>query len=315
MESGPIVLIQQSPAPVPAAPAASKPSGAETDFSNLMDLELEAAGSDKPPPPRVAVTQVPLPGADSPVGKVGRLAERPDEEGELATVAPIRILYRLAVDRASGLLVVDTGGSNGISKEIYFSAGAPEFVTSNVARELLGEYLVSQKVISAGELAMALAMMPHFGGKLGDTLVGLGLMKPLDVFRHLTRQVREKIIDVCTWQKGHYRWFRGKRNQREAFPLGLDAFEVLGAGATALPAEALDTWVALFAERTPVAAKNPRVVPEAFRLGSYPRDVYNRLDGRLATKAFLQRFTNVDDRLAFLRTLYLLIQSELAYWA
>ena len=159
-----------------------------------------------------------------------------DEEGDFSRIPPLRILYRLAVEKQSGLLVVEIGA---ITKEIYFVAGIPEFVSSNVARELLGEYLVSQKVISPGELAMALAMMPHFGGKLGDTLVGLGLMKPLDVFRHLTRQVRDKIIDVCTWQKGQYRWYKGKRNARESFPLGLDAFEIIGAGAFAISPEGL----------------------------------------------------------------------------
>jgi len=161
---------------------------------------------------------------------------------------------------------------------------------------------------------MALAMMPHFGGRLGDTLVGLGLLKPLDVFRHLTRQVRDKIVDVCTWQKGTYRWFRGKRVSRESFPLGLDAFEVLGAGATALPGDLVEAWAEPSFDRLPVAAKNGRVVPEAFRLGTYPRDVYNRLDGRNSLRQLLGRFTSLEDRLAFLRTLYLLHQTELAYW-
>ena len=81
---------------------------------------------------------------------------------------------------------------------------------------------------------MALAMMPHYGGKLGDTLVGLGLLKPLEVFRHLTRQVRTKIIDVCTWNKGGFGWYAGRENPREAFPLDFNAFEILGAGAMAL---------------------------------------------------------------------------------
>jgi serine/threonine-protein kinase len=161
---------------------------------------------------------------------------------------------------------------------------------------------------------MALAMMPHFGGRLGDTLVGLGLLKPLDVFRQLTRQVREKIVDVCTWGKGVYRWYHGRKTTRESFPLGLDAFEVLGAGATALPVDMVEAWAQPHFDRSPVAAKNGRVVPEAFRLGSYPRDVYNRLDGRNALRQLVSRHTNVSDRVAFLRTLYLLHQTELAYW-
>ena len=244
--------------------------------------------------------------------RVVRPSERPHEEGDLAFMPPIRVLYRLAVDKATGLLVVD---NTAVIKEIYFASGAPEYVASNLTRELLGEYLVAQKVISPAELAMALAMMPHFGGKIGDTLVGLGLLKPLDVFRHLSRQVREKIVDVCTWPRGTFQWYPGKRNTREAFPLGLDAFEVLGAGGTALPDEMMESWSLPFHERHPVAAKNARVVPEAFRLGNYPRDIYNRLDGRVPLRQHLSRYTSQDDRLAFLRTVYLLVQTDLATWS
>jgi tRNA A-37 threonylcarbamoyl transferase component Bud32 len=288
----------------PSRPATARPARAARSGTPVSSARVAS--------PAAPATSPPAPSAQ----RLGRVNEDPDEEGDLSATPPIRILYRLAVEKASGLLVVEVGGSGagGVTKEIYFAGGAPEFVASNLARELLGEYLVAQKVISQGELAMALAMMPHFGGKLGDTLVGLGLMKPLDVFRHLTRQVREKIVDVCTWQKGYYHWYRGKRNTRESFPLGLDAFEVLGAGATALPLEMVQAWAEPYLDHTLVSAKNARVVPEAFRLGNYPRDVYNRLDGRGTLRQLVQRFTNPDDRTAFLRTLYLLVQTDLAYW-
>src|SRR5439155_4486839 len=86
---------------------------------------------------------------------------------------------------------------------------------------------------------MALAILPRFQGKLGDTLVGLSLLRPLEVFRHLTRQVRDKIIDVFSWQEGQHLFFRGRTNTRESFPLGLDAFEIYGAGVAGLPLEAV----------------------------------------------------------------------------
>src|SRR5262249_12199832 len=98
----------------------------------------------------------------------------PDETGDLAEVTTTRIFTRLAAMRETGLLRVECGGA---VKDIYLSGGAPEYVTSNLARELLGEYLVAQGVITSGELSMALAMRPRFGGKLGDTLVGLSRLR------------------------------------------------------------------------------------------------------------------------------------------
>jgi hypothetical protein len=325
-DSGPVVMIEHGEpsgrALAASANTASSPSqafghtpkpGQELDFADLsLELDLAPAPPAKKKPTPSQMVESVKKGSAPPTNqrRVGVVGERADQEGDFAVTSPIHVLYKLAVDKSDGLLVVEISA---ITKEIYLAGGTPEFVSSNVARELLGEYLVGQKVISAGELAMALAMMPHFGGKLGDTLVGLGLLKPLDVFRHLTRQVRDKIIDVCTWQKGHYRWYRGRRNLREAFPLGLDAFEVLGAGASHMSAQSIEAWLTANGHRVATASKNPRVVPEAFRLGGYPRDVYDRLDGRVVLRDFAARFTDQDERLAFLRTLYLLVQTELAF--
>jgi serine/threonine protein kinase len=295
------------------------PAAPDTNEADFLDLSVEL-DLDQPQSPSmrpISETRIPTVEALVPGARNVRPGEEASETGDLGQMSPIRILYRLAVDKSSGLLVVELPAGRdktGITKEIFLSSGNPEYVTSNLARELFGEYLVSQRVISSGELSMALAMMPHFGGRLGDTLVGLGLLKPLDVFRQLTRQVREKIVDVCTWQKGTYRWYAGRKTTRDSFPLGLDAFEVLGAGATALPGDLVEAWAAPSFERLPVAAKNARVVPEAFRLGSYPRDVYNRLDGRSSLRQHMARYTSSSDRLAFLRTLYLLNQTDLAFW-
>ena len=63
-------------------------------------------------------------------------------------------------------------------------------------------------------LAMALAVLPRFQGRLGDTLVGLSLMRPLDVFRHLLRQVREKLMQIFCWTEGSYEYYRGRQNRR-----------------------------------------------------------------------------------------------------
>lgn len=198
------------------------------------------------------------------------------EEGDFATTAPIALLFHLASTQATGLLVASVGG---IKKEIYIRAGIPEFVSSNIASELLGAYLVQCGALSAGELAMALAMMPHYGGKLGDTLVGLGLLKPLEVFRHLTVQVRQKLIDVCTWTKGTWGWYEGRALDRNAFPLDLNPFEVLGAGAMAMRDELVVAWMGEHAADTLIHRHvRPPVAPERFEIVGLPA-LFARIDG------------------------------------
>jgi hypothetical protein len=236
------------------------------------------------------------------------IAEPPDDAGDFSVTSPLRVLFRLMTARATGLLVVAVGG---IKKEIYVRDGQPEYVSSNVASELFGNYLVTKGVLSDGELAMALAMMPHYGGKLGDTLVGLGLLKPLEVFRHLTRQVRTKIIDVCTWNKGGFGWYAGRENPREAFPLDFNAFEILGAGAVALADENVDTWVAKNRSLKLRAARTRRVGPERFEVKGLV-EMFDGLDGKADVGTLVDARANRDEKLRTARMLCLLEACDLA---
>jgi uncharacterized protein DUF4388 len=210
--------------------------------------------------------------------------------------------------RATGLLVVAVGG---VKKDIYVRDGMPEYVSSNVASELFGNYLVTKGVLSDGELAMALAMMPHYGGKLGDTLVGLGLMKPLEVFRHLTRQVRTKIIDVCTWNKGSFGWYAGRENPREAFPLDFNAFEILGAGAMAMSDDHIETWIAKYGSLRLRASRTRRVGPERFEVKGLV-ELCDQLDGRRSVGDLVEQQSDRNERLRIGRMLSLLEACDLA---
>ena len=238
------------------------------------------------------------------------IAEPADDVGEFSTTSPLRVLYRLVTARATGLLVVTIGG---IKKELYVRDGQPEYVSSNLASELFGNYLVSKAVLSDGELAMALAMMPRYGGKLGDTLVGLGLLKPLEVFRHLTRQVRTKIIDVCTWNKGSFGWYAGRENTREAFPLDFNAFEILGAGAMALSDDYVEGWLAkhgaLRLRSVRTSGSTRRVGPDRFEVKGLV-ELSDLLDGKRKISDLVQG--DRQDRLRVGRMLCLLESCALA---
>ena len=243
-----------------------------------------------------------------PPGALADVAETPDDTGEFGTTSPLRVLFRLMTTRATGLLLVAVGG---IKKEIYVRDGQPEYVSSNGASELFGNYLVSKSVLSDGELAMALAMMPHYGGKLGDTLVGLGLLKPLEVFRHLTRQVRTKIIDVCTWNKGAFGWYAGRENPREAFPLDFNAFEILGAGAMAMSDDLVETWISRSAGLRLRAARSRRIGPERFEVKGLI-DLCDTLDGKRTVADIIESHGDRNERLNIGRMLNLLEACDLA---
>ncbi len=154
----------------------------------------------------------------------------------------VTALIRTLVTRRTGLWLCEQGG---VRKEVYTKHGVPAFVTSNLAGELLGEHLVKKRVINRSELDMALAVMPRFEGKLGDTLVALGLVEPLELFQHIAEQVREKLLDLFTWPSGTANFYEGVDPPSSGFPLRLDAWEILDRGLQRRIAEGFESTLML----------------------------------------------------------------------
>ena len=250
-------------------------------------------------------------GTRSEVGRFVSGAPRrpPDSAGDVGVISPMRLLADLAVANETGLLRFEIAG---LAKEVYLVTGAPVSVNSSLASERFGEYLVGKGVLRAQDLERTLAMLPKYAGKLGDTLVGLGLMKPLDVFRLLSQQVRDRVIDVFGWTQGTFAFYRGVVNQQESFPLGLDTFEILGAGVLNLSYELLERGFSTLFDFRPSATGRTHIAPEKFRLGPTPGEVLRLLDGERTLRAWMAHFTTPAELLTFLRSLYLLVETDLA---
>jgi hypothetical protein len=254
-------------------------------------------------PPTASVASTPPP---APMGQTG--GQVPDNTGDLSLISTMRVIADLAITADTGL--VRFANSN-VVKDVYLVRGAPESVNSNLSGDRFGEYLVNRGFLRLADLERALAEMGRFSGKLGEALVGLGFMRPLDVFRLLSQQVRERVMELFTWSEGEFSFFRGLQNPIAAFPLGLNSFEILGAGVLTLSYDFLVAHFMPMADFHPHALSNPRINPEAFRLGPTPREVWNMLDGTQTLGEWCQRFTSPDELLTFYRTLHLLVETSL----
>ena len=180
----------------------------------------------------------------------------------------VRALARTLVARRTGLWLCEQGG---VRKEVYTKEGVPAFVTSNLAGELLGEYLVKERVIKRSELDMALAVMPRFEGKLGDTLVALGLVEPLELFQHIAEQVREKLLDLFTWESGTATFYDGVDPPSSGFPLRLDAWEILDRGLRRRIAAGFETKLIL--ERGQDMVVQPQRIDTGVATAAFPADM------------------------------------------
>jgi serine/threonine-protein kinase len=233
----------------------------------------------------------------------------PDSAGDVSIITPMRLFCDLALAGETGLLHFELGS---VVKEIFLVGGSPESVSSSNTNERFGEYLVGKQVLRQSDLELALSMLPHYNGKLGDTLVALGLLRPLDVFRLLSEQVRDRVLDVFAWTDGTFAFYRGITNRQENFPLGLDTFEILGASVVNLDYDHLVQRFDPLLDYRPIATGRRRVEPEAFRIGPTPREVLNLLDGERTLRDWMNQFADREELLTFLRSLYLLVETDLA---
>jgi serine/threonine protein kinase len=311
----------------------SSPTGWQTSSGNSKGGSQPSDSSRRPAPPKSGLRSFPgpgigrtpglanfsdaqPPGADAQVGASPSApipppvpGATPDNSGDLSLISPMRAIADLAVAADTGVIRFQKVTQ---IKDVYLVRGSPESVSSNMSGDRFGEYLVTRGFLRSADLERSLAEMPRFGGKFGEALVGLGFMRPLDVFRLLSQHVRERVMELFTWNEGAFDYYRGLRNPTEAFPLGLSSFEILGAGVVALSYDFLAMHFEPLMDFHPRAMPNPRVSPEAFRLGPTPREVLGLLDGNLTLRSWSERFLSPDELLTFFRTLYLLVESSMA---
>ncbi len=151
----------------------------------------------------------------------------PIDRGRLDPARVPTRVFHLAVRRETGVLVLRDGPRR---KRIFFVEGSPECVTSTDKQELLGEFLIARGQVLRMEMEMALAMLPTFGGRLGDALVGIHVLRPTELFRAVRAQTEQRFIDIFRWKAGDVSFARGVRSQEETFPLGFDTYELIGRG-------------------------------------------------------------------------------------
>lgn len=233
----------------------------------------------------------------------------PDLEGDLSETSLFAVLFPLAVDATTGLLTLRKGDT---VKEIFLKDGDPHYVSSNRTEELFGQYLLRTGVLTRDELDRALSVLPQHKGKLGETLVALEVLRPMQMLRLLTRQVRHKMLNAFKWRSGTYAYYAGQTCRAEAAPLGLDAFELIDAGVKELSDDELASRLSPAIGKRPQAVRPPPVPPEVFRVDAFPREVYDELDGTRTLEELLTPGGRFDDIDALGRVIYMLCECGLA---
>ena len=199
-----------------------------------------------------------------------------NEVGPIDRVLLPSRMFQLALRRDTGALQFRDGAKK---KKIYLVEGVPEFVVSTDKRELFGEYLVARGQVLRMEVEMGLAMLPRYAGRLGDALCGLGVLRPIELFRAILQQTQDRFIEVFQWRKGEVAFVRGARSHEETFPLGMDPFELVLRGVREhYGAAELEAILDPLGDDllTPVVPLPVRI--EAFRFGESEEHVIKRIN-------------------------------------
>ncbi len=156
----------------------------------------------------------------------------PDFHASLQDTSMLEQLARFRIAGETGALFVERANPDGTSrrKEIYLSAGRLLHVSTSEREELLGEYLIRRGAVTREELNRALVTVSATGSRLGDTLVSMGLVDAVDVFRAIRDQGRDRVAALCTWSRGLSTFYRGTAPGHVEFPLDLDLASPMMAG-------------------------------------------------------------------------------------
>ncbi len=180
--------------------------------------------------------------------------ESPDKRGVFTVEAPAEVVLSLALANETGLLVCKEEMSR---KEVYFQSGKPIYVSSNDPRELLGEYLVEKGGLDREELDMALEVLPKFDGHMGDTLIALGMISAVDLFRSIGDQMRDRFVKLLAWRQGVYEFYRNVLCRQNAPEIPLDAFAFVCEGLMT-HAQGLDAEAVFAAMKDGVISQSPQ---------------------------------------------------------
>ncbi len=216
----------------------------------------------------------------------------------------LHAIARLVFSEDSGMLVAESAPTR---REVYLHKGRPTHLASNLASEMMGEYLVGNGAITRGELDMALAMMPRFDGRLQRAITQLGLLEENRLAQLCDALSRERLMDLFRWRKGSLRFFRGVSPPPTSLPLMVEPFELLRQAPQLLD-DPTEYFLPLLDKRVAVAA--PPKGLSRVGVGPLGHDLLARADGRVGVKALAQRVAA--DRRAqpqeVYRELYLLLE-------
>ncbi len=133
-------------------------------------------------------------------GEPESISHDTEEDGNLESVSYPILLANLYIDKQTGILDINSR----YRLRVYLVDGVPVFAEGGDLETALGRMLLDSGRISEADYEKALEIAPGEKQRLGEILVGMGLISPHELNSCLELQVREKIIKGFSCTLGTY---------------------------------------------------------------------------------------------------------------
>jgi len=213
-----------------------------------------------------------IPSSTAPTGRLSGPGI-PDFIASLDQTPFLDVCARMLARRETGVLFAERPAQarDSVRKEIYLAHGRVVHIASSEPSELFGEYLVRRGLLDRAELDLALAVLPRFGGRLGDTLIGLNLVDAVQIFRAIRDQGKDRFIEIFRWKQGKLTFYRGVTPTRLEFPLDLDLVPLMMAGLAVARSD--EELIAAHQDGFADVLVGVAELPEALKLAAWPPEV------------------------------------------
>ncbi|MCG6925312.1 MAG: DUF4388 domain-containing protein [Acidobacteria bacterium] len=147
--------------------------------------------------------------------------------GDLSTFDLFDLLAWVHGRRRSGTLVMTRLSTR---KRLVFRDGALQAAKSNDPRETIGQALVRERLITEEALFTALLKQESDRRRLGQILVGDGLLTGAQLMKTLATNAQAQLHDLCLWADGHFEFDDAEVPPESPSDLRIDLRPVLEEG-------------------------------------------------------------------------------------
>src|SRR5437867_2063498 len=195
--------------------------------------------------------------------------------GSLQTMSLTDILQWIGLGRKTGILSLK---SSSLHKKIYFQEGAIIGSSSNDAREYLGQFMLSEGIITEQQLKDAFDLQAQTKVMLGRILVKKGLVSEAKVSEILRLKAEETIYSLFLWADSDFVFLENELPPGDQVLISIRVEDVLMEGLRRY--DTSKKIRQLLPHNGVILRRSAKPLPPEIASKTFPKRIYDMVDSR-----------------------------------